>query len=231
MVHPATPQTRQVAAALQAGGVLGALSDDACVRLAQAGRPVDLATGAVLSQAGDPGDAMFIVLEGELEVRTVSSGGREVRLVALGPGAVAGEMAALDGGPRSADMVASRRTRLWRIPRQALLEMLHAEPQVALALLSELSARLRRTNSDLEVRATEDLGGRLARLLAQEQGPRGLVALSQSELARRLGASREKVNRKLQGWVADGVVEVGPSGIRILSAEGLARRRSAASRR
>jgi CRP/FNR family cyclic AMP-dependent transcriptional regulator len=231
MVHPATPQTRQVAAALQAGGVLGALSDDACVRLAQAGRPVDLATGAVLSQAGDPGDAMFIVLEGELEVRTVSSGGREVRLVALGPGAVAGEMAALDGGPRSADMVASRRTRLWRIPRQALLEMLHAEPQVALALLSELSGRLRRTNSDLEIRATEDLGGRLARLLAQEQGPRGLVALSQSELARRLGASREKVNRKLQGWVADGVVEVGPSGIRILSAEGLARRRSAASRR
>ena len=230
MVHPATPQTRQVAAALQAGGFLGALSGDACDRLAEAGRPVDLATGAVLSQAGDPGDAMFIILEGELEVRTVSPGGREVRLVALGPGAVAGEMAALDGGLRSADMVASRRTRLWRIPRQALLEMLHAAPEVALALLSELSARLRRTNSDLEIRATEDLGGRLARLLAREQGPRGLVALSQSELARRLGASREKVNRKLQGWVADGVVEVTPSGIRILSAEGLERRRAASGR-
>lgn len=231
MVHPATPQTRQVAAALQAGGILGALSDDACDRLAQAGRPVDLPTGAVLSQAGDPGDAMFIVLEGELEVRTFSPGGREVRLVALGPGAVAGEMAALDGGLRSADMVASRKTRLWRIPRQALLEMLHSAPEVALALLSELSARLRRTNSDLEIRATEDLGGRLARLLARDQGPRGLVALSQSELARRLGASREKVNRKLQGWVADGVVEVTPAGIRILSAEGLERRRAAASRR
>lgn len=231
MVHPATPQTRQVAAALQAGGVLSALSGDACVRLARTGRPVDLARGAVLSQAGDPGDAMFIILEGELEVRTVSPGGREVRLVALGPGAVAGEMAALDGGLRSADMVASRRTRLWRIPRQALLEMLHTEPEVALALLSELSARLRRTNSDLEIRATEDLGGRLARLLAQEQGSHGLVALSQSELARRLGASREKVNRKLREWVAERVVEVTPSGIRILSAEALERRRAAASRR
>ncbi|MDB5442091.1 MAG: transcriptional regulator, Crp/Fnr family [Phenylobacterium sp.] len=235
MVHPATPhttpQTRQVAAALHAGGFLGALSGDACDRLAESGRAVDLAMGAVLSQAGDPGDAMFIVLEGELEVRTVSPGGRETRLVALGPGAVAGEMAALDGGLRSADMVASRRTRLWRIPRHALLETLRTAPEVALALLSELSARLRRTNSDLEVRATEDLGGRLARLLGREQGPRGLVALSQSELARRLGASREKVNRKLQGWVADGVVEVTPSGIRILSAEGLERRRAQASER
>jgi CRP-like cAMP-binding protein len=217
----ASQQVHHVAAALRAGGILRALSDDACLRLARSGRPVDLARGAMLAQAGDPGDAMFVILDGEIEVRTVSPEGREVRLVALGPGAVAGEMAVLDGGGRSADMVASRRSRLWRISRQALLDMLRDEPDLALALMRELTARLRRTNADLENRATQDLGGRLARLLAMEQGVRGLIALNQTELARRIGASREKVNRKLRQWVAEGWVEVTPAGVRILSAEAL----------
>jgi len=210
-----------VAAALRAGGILRALSADACLRLARSGRPVDLARGAVLAQVGDPGDAMFVILDGEIEVRTVSPEGREVRLVALGPGAVAGEMAVLDGAGRSADMIASRKSRLWRITRQALLDLLREEPDLALALMRELSARLRRTNADLENRATQDLGGRLARLLAAEQGGRGLIALNQGELARRIGASREKVNRKLRQWAAAGWVEVTPAGVRILSAEAL----------
>lgn len=210
-----------VAAALRAGGILRALSEDASLRLARSGRPIDLARGAVLAQAGDPGDAMFVILEGEIEVRTLSPEGREVRLVALGPGAVAGEMAVLDGGGRSADMIASRRSRLWRITRQALLDLLREEPDLALALMRELSARLRRTNADLENRATQDLGGRLARLLAAEQGARGMIALNQGELARRIGASREKVNRKLRQWAEAGWVELTPSGVRILSAEGL----------
>jgi len=220
-MDPTSHQVRHVAAALRGGGILRALSEDACLRLARSGRPVDLARGAVLAQAGDAGDAMFVILEGEIEVRTVSPEGREVRLVALGPGAVAGEMAALDGAGRSADMVASRRTRLWRISRQALHDMLREEPDLALALMRELTARLRRTNADLENRATQDLGGRLARLLALEQGGRGLIALNQTELARRIGASREKVNRKLRQWVAEGWVEVTPAGVRILSPEAL----------
>jgi CRP-like cAMP-binding protein len=157
------------------------------------------------------------VLEGELEIRFMSVGGREVRLVALGPGSVAGEMAVLDEGPRSADMVATRRTRLWRIPRNALLEALEAEPRAALALLAELSRRLRAVNSALEARATLDLGGRLARLLLEERNLRDLVALSQSEMARRLGASREKVNRKIRAWADAGVVEMTPAGLRLLT--------------
>jgi CRP-like cAMP-binding protein len=76
---------------------------------------------------------------------------------------VAGEFAALDGGARSADMAATRRSRLWRIPRSALLDTLEAEPRAAVALLVELTGRLRRTNAALEDRATLDLGGRLAR--------------------------------------------------------------------
>lgn len=211
----------QILAALRGGEVLGVLSPEACAALAQRGGPVDLETGAFLCRIGDPGDAVYLILEGEIEVRASSSSGRDVRLVALGRGEIVGEMAALDGGARSADMVAARRTRLWRIPRNALIAALEAEPKAAVALLADLSGRLRRTNAALGARATLDLGGRLAQLLVAEQNGRGMIALTQSELARRLGVSRETVNRKLQAWVRDGSVEVASAGVRLLAAERL----------
>jgi CRP/FNR family cyclic AMP-dependent transcriptional regulator len=206
----------QVLAALKDSEVLGVLSAGASATLAARGALVDVANGAYLCRIGDPGDAVYVILDGEIEVRTSTSSGRDLRLVALRRGEIAGEMAALDGGLRSADMAATRRTRLWRIPRSALIEALEAEPKAAVALLAEMSGRLRRTNAALEARATLDLGGRLAQLLVGEQNARALIALTQSELARRLGASREKVNRKLHDWGAKGWVEVTPAGVRLL---------------
>ena len=212
----------QVMAALRSSEVLGRLSPEGAAVLARAGSAVDLPAGRLLCQAGDPGDAVYVVLDGEIEIRTASRGGREVRFVALGKGALAGEMAVLDGGPRSTDMAATRRSRLWRIPRAALLERLEAEPAAAVGLLVELVGRLRKTNAALEAQTTLDLGGRLARLLIAEQNAKGLVALSQTELARRIGASREKVNRKLKEWSADGQVAVTTAGIRVLNPDRLA---------
>ncbi len=211
----------QVRGALAASEVLKHISAEAAATLARRGGAVALAAGATLAHEGDPGDAVFVVLDGEVEIRSTTAGGREIRLTALGRGAVVGEMAVLDGGPRSADMVATRKTRLWRIPRAALLEVLEAEPKAAVALVAELSRRLRATNADLEARTTLDLGGRLARLLLAEQSARGLIALTQTEMARRVGVSREKVNRKLRDWMNEGWVERTPSGVRVLSTERL----------
>jgi CRP-like cAMP-binding protein len=215
MVSTGLGPLEQVLGALQSSEVLKAFSPEACRALAQAGSPTNLSAGGTLCQAGDPGDAVFVILDGEIEIRAASAGGRDVRLVALGRGAVVGEMAVLDGGPRSADMIATRRTRLWRIPRGALLERLEAEPKAAVALLVELSARLRKTNAALEARATLGLGGRLAQLVLAEQNAAGMITLTQSELARRVGASREKVNRKLHEWAAEGFVAITPSGVRL----------------
>ncbi|WP_374472296.1 Crp/Fnr family transcriptional regulator [Phenylobacterium sp.] len=211
----------QVRAALAQNEVLKHISAAAAVGLARRGAPVALAPGVLLAQEGDPGDAVFVVLDGEVEIRSTTAGGREIRLTAFGRGSVVGEMAVLDGGPRSADMVATRKTRLWRIPRAALLEVLEAEPKAAVALVAELSRRLRATNADLEARTALDLGGRLARLLLAEQSARGLIALTQTEMARRVGVSREKVNRKLRDWMNEGWVEKTPSGVRLLSPERL----------
>jgi CRP-like cAMP-binding protein len=213
---------RTLETALQASPILGLLSPDARARLATAGSPLDLEPGALLCQQGDLGDAVFVVLEGEIEIRTSSVNGVQVRFASFGPAAVVGEMAALDGGLRSTDMIAVARSRLWRIPRNQLIQALIAEPQSAVALIGELAGRLRTANASLEAVRTLDLGGRLARLLLESMGPRALVALTQTEVARRLGASREKVNRKLNTWASRGWVELGPSGIRLLEPETLA---------
>lgn len=196
--------------------VLAHFSQGGLERLAASGAWLALQPGEVLFQAGDPGDAVYVVVDGEVEVRNSTPDGRDVRLVALGPGALVGEMAALDGGPRSADVAATRRARLWRIARSAMLAALEAEPKAAVALVIELSARLRVADGAISDKTVLDLAGRLARLLLTEAGASGLVALTQTEIGRRLGFSREKVNRKIHEWVREGWIEVSPAGIRML---------------
>ncbi|MEI9892222.1 MAG: Crp/Fnr family transcriptional regulator [Caulobacteraceae bacterium] len=120
-------------------------------------------------------------------------------------GSLIGEMAALDGASRSADVVAARRCQLWRISRTALLGALKAHPDAALALLAELSGRLRAANAALELVSRRDLEAQLAFLLLAERNRTGLVVLTQTEMARRIGFSREKVNRRLHAWAAVGL--------------------------
>lgn len=211
----------EIEAGLARAQLFQVFSEDQRRRLASSSQIVTLSAGALLCQKGDPGDAAYLVLEGELEVRAVSRNGEMVRFAALGRGELAGEMALLDGGERSADMIATHRTRLLRLTRAALLESLLAEPPAAVALIEALSRRLRKTDEALEVTQLMDLGGRLAHLLQAEAGPQMLVPLTQGQLAYRIGASREKVNRKLREWSREGIVAVTRSGVRVLSADGL----------
>jgi CRP-like cAMP-binding protein len=197
--------------------VLHCLSPEARGRVARAATPIDLRAGEILCQAGDAGDAVYVVLEGEVEILARSAEGLDVRLAALGHGAIIGEMAALEGGPRSVDMVAARRCKLCRIPRSALLDVLRSDPDAALDLIIELTRRLRASNATVEALVRLGLGGRLAGLLTSAMNVRGLVALTQTEMARRLGVSREKVNRCLKGWAEAGVVELVAAGVHVKS--------------
>lgn len=202
-------------AALSKSTLFARMAETTRGQLAAAGSTVSLQPGASLFFKGDPGDALYVVLEGEIEISAASADGRIVRIAALGAGAVIGEMAVLDGGGRSADATATRRTRLMRIGRDIVLQALTSEPAALLALAVELSHRVRSADQALESAALLDLGGRLARVLLQEAGNSGLVALPQTELARRIGASREKVNRKLGAWRDEGWISIGKAGIRI----------------
>jgi CRP/FNR family cyclic AMP-dependent transcriptional regulator len=213
---------RLLESAMAGSPILSLLSSASRDRLAVAGSALALEPGRLLCQRGDPGDAIFVVLEGEIEIRVSSPEGREVRFASFGPGAVVGEMAVLDGGLRSTDMLSARRSRLWRIPREPLMEALRGDPGACVALVAELARRLRASNAELEATRVLSLGGRLAQLLLGGPAEKPLVSLTQTEIARRLGASREKVNRKLNAWARQGWVALGPSGVRLLDRAALA---------
>ncbi|MES1200028.1 MAG: Crp/Fnr family transcriptional regulator [Pseudomonadota bacterium] len=212
---------KNVEAALARAEIYSEFSEKTRARLGAAGAIVNLAPAALLFSKGDPGDSLFVLLEGEVEVRTSTEAGKDVRLAALKPPAVIGEMAVLDGGERSADIAAIRRSRLVRISRDAALEALLTEPKALLRLVAVLSRRLRHANEELEDAAVLDLGGRLAHRLLEEAGDAAVVTLTQTELARRIGASREKVNRKLHEWADEGWVNLGRSGIKLVKRDQL----------
>jgi CRP-like cAMP-binding protein len=211
-----TPEeTKTIQAALAKAELVAALSEETRKRLAGSGHVVSIDPGALLFSKGDPGDGLYVLIEGEVEVRAGSEGGRDVRLAALKAPALLGEMAMLDGGARSADVAALRRAKFLKISREAALAALESEPKALLLLLAEMSRRLRAADAALEDAALLDLGGKLAQRLLEEAGSGAMVTLTQTELARRIGASREKVNRKLHDWNEEGFVELSRSGIKL----------------
>lgn len=200
--------------------VFGSLSLAARERLAQRGSVLELARGARLFSRGDPADAAYLVLSGELEIGLSQASGEQVWLTHAGPGMLVGDVAVLDGGGRSADVAAARRSRLLSLGRGALLEAFEAEPQAALRLVAFALERLRATNARLEQTTSLDVEARLARLLLAEAQPN---TRSQSDLAAMVGATRETVNRRLARWRAGQMIELTRRGLVIVDAGRLMR--------
>lgn len=209
-------------AALAQSRLFRVLSAEARQTLIDRGGEVRLAPEERLCAKGDKGDALYLILEGEIEVGVTTAGGKQVRFASLGPGDLAGDMAVIDGGARSADLTALRRTRLLRISREALLDTLASEPAALLALSAELVARLRATDALVEGAVLHDLGAKLAQLLLVESGG-GVrpVQLTQVEMARRISVSREKLNRKLAALRDEGLLELSRTGVRVCDPAGL----------
>jgi CRP-like cAMP-binding protein len=210
-----------VEAALAKAELMAALSEATLKRLAKQGQPCTVDSGKLLFAKGDKGDALYVLLEGEVEVRVSTEAGKDVRMASLKPPALIGEMAVLDGGTRSADICAIRKSRFLRIHRDQAIAALESEPKALLKLIAEMSRRLRHADSALEDAHTLDLGGRLALRLIEEAGDSTSVTLTQTELARRIGASREKVNRKLHEWGDEGWISMGRAGIKLIARDKL----------
>ena len=123
---------QNVEAALGKTELMVALSDATRARLAKQGQPCIVEPGKLLFAKGDKGDALYVLLEGEVEVRTSTEAGKDVRLASLKPPAVIGEMAVLDGGVRSADIAAILKSRFLRIHRDQAIAALESEPKALL---------------------------------------------------------------------------------------------------
>jgi CRP-like cAMP-binding protein len=200
---------------LARNGVFSVLSPARRKLLADSGSAVQLSRGDVLFRRGDPSDAAFAIIVGEVEVTVDGLDGRSVFLARLGTGTVTGEMGILDGSPRSADAIATRKTELWRIDRKMVTDALMAEPGAALALLAVLARRIRDTDALVERTSSMDLGKRLARLLLDES-THGRIIYNQSDMAHLIGASREAVNRKLARWRKAKWIELTHTGLHVL---------------
>ena len=103
----------------------------------------------IIILAEEEGDALFIIESGQVKVSIVSEDGREAILSLLGNGAVFGELSLLDGKPRSANVVATENTGLYMVRRADFLQLIYKVPKIAIALLAELAARLRKTDPGL----------------------------------------------------------------------------------
>src|SRR5207245_9836754 len=115
----------------------------------------------------DPGDALYVVAEGEVKVVLIGEDGREVILSVLGEGEFFGEMALIDEEPRSAHVIAMEDSTLLVLRREDFQGILKQTPGIALALLRELSRRLRRVDEKVGSLVLLDVNGRVAQLLLE----------------------------------------------------------------
>jgi len=178
--------------------------------------------GAIIFMRGDPGDSLCGVVSGRVRISVSRPGGKEVFLNIMAPGETFGEIALLDGEPRTATATAIVRTELFVIPREQFLRVLVNEPQLASHLIQLLCRRVRWTAQLVEDSALLTVPARVARRLLSLARLHGhltacgtKLSISQEELAQFLGLSRQIVNQHLQGWKAKGWILAGRGNVTI----------------
>ena len=183
-----------------------------------------LESGEQLFQKGDDGDALYGVLSGNVAIYIGSPTGREIILNVMEAGDMFGEIALLDGLPRTAHAKALEVSEIMQIRRRDFLPFLERQPKLAVHLLELLCERIRWTSDQIEDAAFLSLPARLAKRLlalatvygeADAQGVRIGMKLSQSDLGQMLGTSRESVNRYLQDWAKQDWIALGRSRVTI----------------
>lgn len=188
--------------------------------------------GEALFHQGDAGDSLYVLVEGSVAVVVSSENGDRMVLTTLGPPDVLGEIALLDGGPRSASAEAVEDTATLVLSRAAFLELVRDHPPFAEQLLRTLGGLVRRLSEQASDFVFLDLKGRVAKalvLLAEDAG-RALagipveVAVTQQRLAEMVGGSRQSVNKILHEFAARGLIELHGRRVLICRPDALRRR-------
>ena len=221
---------------LRATRIFGSLSDENLERLAEICTSRTFGRGQYLWYQGDEGDRLLVVVSGLLKVVMSSAQGDEVVLTTLGRSETVGELAVLDGAPRSASVIAVEPTTVVMLTRATVVALMSRHPAVLDGMLRSLGQLVRRLSEQTGDLMHLDLAGRLAKVflrLAQDHTEGEQVTgspvvldlgLSQSDLAAMVGATRPAVNRVLQHFVARGLIAVDGQVILLRDLPGLRRR-------
>jgi CRP/FNR family transcriptional regulator, cyclic AMP receptor protein len=187
-----------------------------------------IASGAKLFVKGAPGTALFAVVSGTVKIAVGSIDGREATLNLLHAGDIFGEIALLDGQPRTAHAIAVTDCELMVIKRRDFLRFVHREPKVAIKLIELLCARLRVASARMEEAVFHSLPVRLARLLLwlleenAAAADKNNLSITQQEISGLLGTTRESVNKHLQIWARRGLIALKRGTILVLVPRALA---------
>jgi len=179
-------------------------------------RETSFVAGQVIFGRGDEGREIYLVTRGRVRLSILTAEGRELSFAHAEPGTVFGEIAMLDGGPRTADATAVSKGVALTLSKAAFQRLAESRPQMIDAAIKFLCRRLREADQQLEAIALYPIEVRLARFFlaaARQKGPGDAdrvaidLDMSQSELALLIGASRPKVNTALSLLEANGAVE------------------------
>jgi CRP-like cAMP-binding protein len=186
--------------------------------------------GSTIFQKGDPGGSMMAVVRGRVKISTYSADGKELVLNFIDRGGLFGEIAVLDGRPRSADAVAIGETELLVLDRSRLLPIVTGNPESAARMIEVLCQRLRWTSEALEDALLRDAPARVARGLLrlasafgkpEAGGTRLDIKLSQQQIGNLIGVSRESTNKYIVEWTRAGYLAVTNGIITIIDTEAL----------
>ena len=189
--------------------------------------------GEALFQRGDQGSALYVIKEGSIKIVLPSRRGDEVVLAIFSEGDFFGEMALLDGLPRSADAVALELCKLLVLSRADFLAFLKNNESAIQHILYSLSIRLRKTDDFLEDTCALNISARFAKKLVKLAETHGRqeencilidLDLTQSDLASMIGATRESINKELRLLREKGLISTTGRKIQIYNMERLKRR-------
>jgi CRP/FNR family cyclic AMP-dependent transcriptional regulator len=184
--------------------------------------------GSVIFSKGDAATGLMGVLAGAIKISVASADGRDIVLNIIREGEVFGEIALLDGHPRTADATAMSDCELVIMERREFIPFLRSQPDVTLKLVEILCSRLRRTSEQVQDVTFLNLPIRLAKTLirltatAESSAQKGKIAITQREISQIVGRSRESTNKQLRAWAKRGWVRLQWGSVTLLKPDKLA---------
>lgn len=204
------------------------LPEETIEKISQVGFRRTYKKDSIILMEDEVGGALFIIVNGKVKVTRTSNDGREVILNILTESDIFGEMALLDGQTRSATVSALENSELFIIQRNQFLEFLKEHPEISIALMQELSKRLRSADMQIKSLSLKDAEGKVATVILQLANDigrikQGIVEIEklplQQDLANMAGTSRETISRTLHSFVKKGLIELEGSKLRIFNYE------------
>lgn len=173
----------------------------------------------------EQGDDVYFILEGQVRVNMISASGRQITYQLLETGDMFGELAAIDGLPRSASVIAESDVVLAEMPGKQFMELAELHPKLALIIMQRLANLSRWLTSRVFEYHAYNVKGRiyleLIRMNGSQVNKSILLQLSDRDMASRVGTTRENVTRIYSGLKKSGILQRDSTGIKVLDENAL----------